>query len=118
MWAIFHAREPATRFSITREEEEAYFGRAQGLLTKGLGNSIEVIWNSILPEDRSFMVAIYLSRPANRKLFVHEIPTFKQAEHAIRSDRCLYPNEKAIAIQYLPDLTDKYEKAFFRVNGM
>jgi hypothetical protein len=75
MWAIFHGREPAPRFNhdISREEEEAYFGKAQTLMSKDLDKSVEAVWNSIPPFDRSFMVTMHLSRPATREIVVHPV---------------------------------------------
>jgi len=113
MWAVFQGREPATRFNISREEEETYFGRAQGLLMKDLGGSVESVWNSLPPPDRSFMVVMFLSCPASRKVLVHVIPTIKEAVHIIDSDSDLQPAEKATAITFLPDLVDKCNKPLF-----
>ena len=113
MWAVFQGREPATHFNISREEEETYFGRAQGLLMKDLGGSVESVWNSLPPHDRSFMVVMFLSRPASRKVLVHVTPTIKEAVCIIDSDSDLQPAEKATAIKFLPDLVNKYDKPLF-----
>jgi hypothetical protein len=115
MWAVFHGREPAPRFNhdISREEEEAYFGKAQTLMSKDLDESVEAVWNSIPPFDRSFMVTMHLSRPATRNIVVHVKPTINQATQVLASDKRLSPNERATAANYLPCLVNKREEALF-----
>lgn len=113
MWAVFHGREPATRFKLNREDEEAYAGRAQGLLMKELGDSVESVWDSIPSFDRSLMVSMFLSRPTMQELVVHITPTIEQAKHIIDSDSHLYPAEKASATEYFPFLLDKHNKGLF-----
>jgi len=115
VWAVFHERQPATRFNISREEEETYIGRANGLVQKGLGNFIELVWNAIPFVDRSFMVSMFLSRPAIRNVLVHVFPTIMQAKRVINSDPLLDSSEKDLTEQYLPIVVDKHNKALFNV---
>ena len=78
-WAVYNNRQPATRFNIGREEKDSYSGRANGLKTKGLEDSVELVWNSIPRFDRNFMASMFPSRPALLNVNVHITPTIRQA---------------------------------------
>jgi hypothetical protein len=113
MWAVTNGREPATRFSVSTEDVEAYFGRARSLVAKGKGDSAESVWNSMPAYDRNIMVTAFLLRPATRKLLVHITPTLEEAVHTISTEGCFEPVEKLTAIEYLPSLVDKNRKLLF-----
>ncbi len=112
-WAVYHEREPAKHVKLGREEQEAYTGRALGLLVKKLGDSVESVWRAIPPCDRSLMISMFLSRPALRNMMVHIKPTIAQAKCIIDSDPRIKQDEKDLATEYLPGLVDKsWEKLF------
>jgi len=74
---------------------------------KELGDSVELVWDSIQSYDRSLMISMFLSRPALRNLVVHLKPTIAQAKRIIDSDPHFDQDEKYWATKYLPTLVDK-----------
>lgn len=81
--------------------------RAELLLSKGLGDVVDHVWNSVTPVDRNTMVTMYLTtRMHPRTSVAHPYPTGDEGRRVIEDDSHLSPEEKAVACGIIETAVD------------